>query len=111
MDLHEIDIGLYATRDGRVPFDEWLDSLNDSVAQQRVDTCLGRIRGGNLGDRKSLGGGLLEFHLDFGPGYRIYFTSQGRRVVILLVGGEKRGQDRDVQRAKEYLEDWKERTP
>jgi putative addiction module killer protein len=109
--LSEIDVHLYATRDGRVPFNEWLDSLNDSAAQQRVDTRLGRIRGGNLGDHRSVGGGILELRLDFGPGYRIYFTRRGRNVVILLAGGEKHRQERDLQRAREYLEDLKERTP
>jgi putative addiction module killer protein len=81
------------------------------VTRQRVDARLGRIRGGNLGDYKDLGGGLFELRLDFGPGYRIYFTREGRAVIVLLAAGEKQGQERDIRRARDYLHDWKERMP
>jgi putative addiction module killer protein len=107
----EIDVRLYSTPDGRTPFSEWLELLTDWTTQQRVDARLGRIRGGNLGDHKHLGGGLYELRLDFGPGYRIYFAKLGLRVVILVGGGEKRSQDQDIRKAREYLQDLRERNP
>jgi putative addiction module killer protein len=106
-----IEIRQYATEEGRVPFREWRRALKDPATRQRVDARLGRIRGGNLGDHRDLGGGLFELRLDFGPGYRIYFTREGRTVVVLLAAGEKHGQDRDIDRARDYLRDWKERMP
>ena len=84
--------------------------MNDPVTRQRVDARLGRIRAGNLGDHKDLGGGLLELRLDLGAGYRIDFTRQGARVVVLVAGGEKRGQQWDIHRAREYLQDLRERS-
>jgi putative addiction module killer protein len=107
--MPELDVRLYSTPDGRVPFSEWFDALRNWRTQQRVDARLGRIREGNLGDHKDLGGGLHELRLDFGPGYRVYFAKQGARIVVLLAGGQKRGQERDIRRARVYLQDLRER--
>src|SRR5947207_14356317 len=67
------EIRLYQTSAGTVPFSEWFDRLADIRTQQRIDARLTRMRVGNFGDAKAVGGGVLELRLDFGPGYRIYF--------------------------------------
>jgi putative addiction module killer protein len=69
-----------------------------------------RLAAGNFGDCKSLRGGLFELRIDCGPGYRVYYTLAGRSCVLLLCGGDKRKQSSDIQRAMEYLKDYRERT-
>jgi putative addiction module killer protein len=69
-----------------------------------------RLAAGNFGDCKSLRGGLFELRIDCGPGYRVYYTLAGRSYVLLLCGGDKRKQSSDIQRAMEYLKDYRERT-
>jgi putative addiction module killer protein len=80
----------YQTRDGKIPFNEWLDELNDQNAAARILARLARIRRGNLGDSKSVGEGIFELREDYGPGYRVYFGQKGHALVILLCGGDKR---------------------
>jgi putative addiction module killer protein len=100
----EIELLLY--RRGRsAPFSDWLASLVDARAVGIVRARLNRIRLGNFGDCKSVGGGVEELRIDFGPGYRIYYGREGRLVVILLCGGSKGTQARDILRAQKY---WKE---
>jgi putative addiction module killer protein len=86
---------------GRSPFREWLLRL-DQVARARVQARILRFELGNLGDRKQVGGGIWEARLDFGPGYRVYFGRDGRELVLLLLGGDKGSQRKDITRAKEY---------
>jgi len=93
---------VFATGEGRVPFNEWLRNLADRDAVARILARLGRVRRGNLGDCRPVGEGVLELRVDYGPGYRVYFGQQGPRLVVLLCGGDKRTQDRDIRRAKEY---------
>jgi putative addiction module killer protein len=93
-------------RRGRsTPFSKWLASLKDRQAAGIVRARLNRIRLGNFGDCKSVGGGVTELRIDFGPGYRIYYGREGASVVILLCGGSKRSQTRDIVTAQAY---WKE---
>jgi putative addiction module killer protein len=99
-----VDILLYR-RDRAIPFSDWLASLKDSRAVGTVRARLNRIRLGNFGDCKSVGGGVAELRIDFGPGYRVYYGREGSLVVILLCGGSKRTQARDILRAQSY---WKE---
>ena len=102
--MAEIELLLY--RRGRsTPFSDWLASLMDARAVGIVRARLNRIRLGNFGDCKSVGGGVEELRIDFGPGYRIYYGREGRLVVILLCGGSKGTQARDILRAQKY---WKE---
>ena len=102
--MAEIELLLY--RRGRsTPFSDWLASLMDARATGIVRARLNRIRLGNFGDCKSVGGGVEELRIDFGPGYRIYYGREGRLVVILLCGGSKGTQARDILRAQKY---WKE---
>lgn len=97
----EMEILLY--REGHsTPFSEWLDSLKDRRAVGIVRARLNRIRLSNFGDCKSVGGGVEELRIDFGPGYRLYYGREGALVVVLLCGGTKRTQARDIIRAKGY---------
>ena len=96
------EVQRYLTPDGRVPFDEWFYSLRDGKAATIIDQRLDRIRRGNLGDYKSVGEGVCEFKIDFGPGYRVYFGQIGSTIILLLCGGDKSSQDKDIRKAIEY---------
>ena len=79
----------------------WLGEL-DLAIRARVQARVLRFETGNLGDHKEVGGGVWEARLDFGPGYRLYFGRSGREVVLLLLGGDKRSQNKDIKRAREF---------
>jgi putative addiction module killer protein len=85
-------------------FAGWLRRLKDAGAVARIVARLRRMELGNPGESKNLGGGLLEMRIDYGPGYRIYFTRRGGSIVILLCGGDKRTQQKDIARAKALME-------
>jgi putative addiction module killer protein len=85
-------------------FRDWLDGLVDDVAAAAVAERLLRIRRGLFGDHASVGDRVSELRIHYGAGYRVYFTLQGRQVVILLVGGTKRTQARDIRRAKAMVQ-------
>ncbi|WP_180898519.1 type II toxin-antitoxin system RelE/ParE family toxin [Martelella soudanensis] len=84
-------------------FSAWLSDLRDREARARIIARIRRIEQGNLGDVKSLGNGLGEVRIHHGPGYRLYFCRRGEAIVILLCGGDKSAQERDIQRAREFL--------
>lgn len=92
---------------GLIPFDEWFDSLRDSRMQAAVDARLARVRAGNFGDAKSVGGGVSELRISFGPGLRVYYGLQRKALVILIGGGDKRSQSRDIRRAQELWQQFK----
>ena len=98
----------FRTRDDRVPFEAWLRELRDARAVARILARLARVRSGNLGDCKSVGKGVSELRVDYGPGYRVYLGLQGQTLVILLCGGDKRTQERDIQVAQKYWQEFKE---
>jgi putative addiction module killer protein len=97
----------YVAPDGKNPFRDWLDSLTLAV-RARIQVRVLRFELGNLGDHKSVGGGVWEARVMFGPGYRIYFGKEGASVVVLLAGGDKGSQAKDISRAQalwgDYLE-------
>jgi putative addiction module killer protein len=95
----------YLTNRGASPFREWLDAL-DVTARARIQARVLRFESGNLGDYKSVGGGVLESRLDVGPGYRIYFGIDEGDLVLLLIGGTKRTQQRDIRQARAYWADY-----
>ena len=109
MDAKPQDVRIYETRAGKRPFEAWLRRLRDSRARQRVRARIGRLRLGAFGDTRPVGEGVSELRIDYGPGYRVYFGRDGDEVVILLLGGDKRKQDADIETAKEYWADYKAR--
>lgn len=90
----------YVTLDGQCPFKDWLDKLRDAMAKARIRARLARLHVGNPGDCRSLGGGLYELRIDHGPGYRIYYGEAGGFLVILLCGGDKSSQTKDIKAAR-----------
>ena len=100
----------YLTSDGKNPFRQWIHSLKDIEARARVRIRLNRIRLGNFGDCRSVGDGVQELRIPYGPGYRVYFGKAGRTIVILLCGGDKKTQNKDIQKAKNYWQDYQRRT-
>lgn len=98
----------YTTEDGSVPFEDWFHSLDASTAA-RIHTAIARMELGNLGDHKSIGGGVWEHRLHFGKGHRIYFGRDGADLVVLLLGGSKSRQQSDISKAKKYWTDYKSR--
>lgn len=78
-------------------FARWIDGLRDLRARARVQVRIERLATGNAGDAKPVGEGVSELRIDYGPGYRVYFTRRGHRVVILLAGGSKRSQAADIK--------------
>ena len=99
----------YITADGKSPFREWLASL-DIAVKARIQARILRFELGNLGDLKSVGGGVWEARLVFGLGYRIYFGKRHRSIIVLLVGGHKGSQARDIRRARAFWTDYVEAT-
>ena len=83
----------------------WIASLRDQTAIRRITARLDAIADGNLGDWRSVGSGVLEFRIHYGPGYRLYFVRRGARYVLILTGGDKASQSRDIARAKALAEE------
>jgi putative addiction module killer protein len=86
-------------------FDAWLDDLSDARGQEVIAMRIVRLQSGLMGDVASVGDGVSELRIHYGPGYRVYFTRRGQRIVILLCGGDKGSQKRDIKRAKELAKD------
>ena len=104
---HPRELQIYQNPNGREPFTEWLES-RDQKTQERIQARLDRLVGGNFGDCKSVGQGIFEIRLHFGAGYRIYFGEADITIVLLLCGGDKSSQYRDIARAKAYWLEYKE---
>jgi putative addiction module killer protein len=95
----------YIEASGRIPFRVWLDDL-DVTTRARVQARILRFETGNLGDHKEVGDGVWEARLGFGPGYRVYLGRRGRELVLLLTGGDKKSQSKDLRRAREMWRDY-----
>ena len=104
-----MQLRIYTNSSGHAPFEDWLQRLPDRAARAKVRARLTRIEAGNLGDCKPLREGVQELRIDYGPGYRVYLSRQGTVLVLLLCGSDKSNQQREIARAIEYLEDWKQR--
>lgn len=104
------EIEVYSNEKGFAPFREWLSKL-DFLMRARILDRINRIRDGNFGDHKMLHGGLCELRLHFGSGYRIYYGIVESRIVLLLCGGDKSEQKRDIKRAESYWKNYKEFMP
>jgi putative addiction module killer protein len=105
------EIVRYRREDGFEPYTEWFRRLRDTAAKTSIGKRLRRVEVGNFGDCKPVGEGVSELRIDTGPGYRIYFGLRGSVMVILLCGGDKSSQDRDIEKAKTFWADWKRRQP
>ena len=90
-------------------FTAWLNGLKDGMTHRRLARRLEKAQKGNLGDVKPVGDGVFEMKLDFGPGYRVYYARSGSRLVLLLIGGDKRKQQTDIATAIDYWQDWQRR--
>lgn len=86
-------------------FADWLDNLRDGDARAKIEVRILRLSLGNFGDTKSVGGGVSELRIDHGPGYRVYFTKRGLTVVVLLCGGDKGTQTKDIKRAQKMAQE------
>lgn len=89
-------------------FANWLDHLHDARAGERIAQRIVRLQAGMLGDAKPVGNGVAELRIDYGPGYRLYFVRRGKTLIILLCGGDKRSQSRDIVRAKAMAQELKD---
>jgi putative addiction module killer protein len=96
--------------DGRSPFEDWFADLGAEAAA-KVVVALARLEQGNLSNAKAVGEGVFEHRIDSGPGYRVYFGRDGGRLVILLTGGTKKRQRRDIEAAKAFWADYRRRRP
>lgn len=105
MHTHPHEIDYYMTATGDRPFKEWLDALRDINGRAKIRVRLDRARLGNLGDHKHLENGVWEMRIDYGPGYRVYFGKDGDRLILLLIGGDKDTQRKDLNTAVSYLKD------
>ena len=105
----KINLQEYLTENGQSPFNDWLLGLRDSRARARVRTRLDRVSLGNLGDYASVGDGVFELRIFYSPGYRVYYSMETDRVMLLLIGGTKDTQRRDIQIARAYLADFRRR--
>ena len=107
--MKPIKIIYYQTNTGKKPFREWLFKL-DSFNQGTIDTRIKRVKLGNYGDCKLLKcvNGVWELRVDVGPGYRVYFGKEGDDIILLLLGGDKKSQERDIVKAQDYWLDYKE---
>mgnify|MGYP005864368119 CR=1 FL=1 len=103
----------YKTEDGGAPFRDWLVNLKDARAKAKVTKAVTQMEAGNFGDHKPItdGNGLQERRIDYGPGYRIYYLTEGDELIILFAGSDKSDQQTSIDAAKEYLADYKARKP
>lgn len=101
-----IEVVSYTSEAGKNSFDDWLASLDNQVFNKVFATIV-RMEQGNLSDTTSVGGGVLERRIHSGPGYRLYFGRDGKELILLLAGGTKRGQNRDIATAKMLWREYK----
>ncbi len=110
MDISPRKIRIYERTDGKRPFEEWLQNLKDGMSRARIRARIDKVAFGNFGDFKVIGDGINELRYTFGPGFRVYYALKDETVVLLLIGGDKSSQEKDIEKAKMYWKDYKERT-
>ncbi len=104
-----MEIREYVTRDGKAVFIDWWEKLRDRRARKIILVQIDRLETGNTGNCMSLGDGLHELRIHYGPGYRVYFGNTGKHIILLLCGGNKVSQQRDIKRARQYWKDYRRR--
>jgi putative addiction module killer protein len=107
--MKEIELEIYETATGKCPFELWIKGINEIGTRAKILTRLDRLKLGNFGDCKALRDGVSELRIHYGPGFRIYYGKIGTTVILLLCGGDKGSQDKDIAKAKEYLQDYQSR--
>lgn len=105
-----LELRYFLASDGGSPFEKWFADL-DATAAAKVTTALVRLEQGNLSSAKAVGEGVWEYRINWGPGYRVYFGRAGNVLVVLLTGGTKQRQQRDIENAKAHWADYKRRRP
>lgn len=105
----EIEIEIYVASNGKRPFEIWFDDIREILTRAKILTRLDRLKLGNFGDCKTVGDGVSELRIHYGPGFRIYYSKMGNKVILLLTGGDKGSQVKDIKKAKEYLRDYHSR--
>lgn len=108
MESQSREIVLYVDSDEVCHLEEWLDNLRDRQARIKIKKRIDRLEMGNFGDYKSVGEGVCELRIDYGPGYRIYFATIGSQIILLLCGGDKSSQPKDILNAKQYWTQYQE---
>lgn len=103
------EIEIYETSTGKRPFDSWFDDIREIQTKAKILKRLDRIRVGNFGDCEPVGDGICELKIHYGPGFRIYYSKIGKKVILLVYGGYKGSQTKDISKAKEYLKDYQTR--
>ena len=107
--MHEIRH--YLSETGLDHYQEWLDHLKDRTPNARITVRVNRLAAGAYGDCKPLSNGVWELRVDHGPGYRVYYAQAGKKLVLLLLGGDKRQQQTDIEKALRYWSAYQKRTP
>lgn len=97
---------IYKTNAGTEPYAEYVDALKDRAGAAKIRARISRAELGNLGDHRSVGGGVVELRIHYGPGYRVYLGIYGQELIILLCAGDKGSQDKDIRKAMRYWEDY-----
>ena len=105
----ELELELYKTAIGKCPFEIWIQDIKEILTRAKILTRLDRLKLGNFGDCKPIEEGVCELRIDYGPGIRIYYGKIGNKVLLLLCGGDKSSQTKDIIKAKEYWKDYKSR--
>ncbi len=103
------ELEYYISATGKIPFKEWLEGLRDVSARAKIRVRLDCVRLGNLGNIRAVGEGVRELKVDYGPGYRVYFAQEGAHIILLLLGGDKSNQEKDIEAAKKSWNDHKRR--
>ncbi|WP_024537884.1 type II toxin-antitoxin system RelE/ParE family toxin [Comamonas badia] len=103
------ELQAYQSPTGQAPYAQWLAGLADRQARARVLVRVARMAAGNLGDCRAVGAGVWELRIDWGPGYRVYYAQAGKRLILLLAGGDKRSQRADIAAAIACWQDWQQR--
>ena len=107
MNIQPRELVEYVASNGKSPFAEWLNRLKDIMARAVIRKRLNRIRLGNCGNTEPVGNGVYELKIYYGSGYRAYYGLDGNSLVVLLCGGDKSSQVRDIEKAKEYWKDYR----
>ena len=101
----------YLTNEGQSPYGNWLTALKDIRGKAKITKAVKQMEAGNFGDHKSIMDGLYEWRIHFGPGYRIYYITEGEEIIILFMASDKSDQQTSINQSKEYLKDYIARKP